>query len=190
MGSRELEAGPAAVVEAVLEGPERDLVVAARAALGPIDPLGQARAIEATGVGIGVAGGAALDGAEHLGDAAEGAPELVGLLARHVARLALVLGMGPGQCEAGPAAVVEGLVGHLVEAVGLMRTCTRQAEGLLPPPLLGPSVGAEWIESVIRSGITSLVARADKWRNNGGVRPRSSAAHEHSVLRCAVHLLA
>ncbi|CAK0834866.1 unnamed protein product [Prorocentrum cordatum] len=78
----------------------------------------------------------------------------------------------------------------LVEAVGLMTACARQSEGLPPSPLLRPFVGAEWIDSVIRGGVASLVARADKWRSDSGARQHSSAAHEHSILHRAVHLLA
>ena len=71
-----------------------------------------------------------------------------------------------------------------------MSACSRQAEGLPPSPLQGPSVGAEWVDSVVRGGVTSLIFRADKWRSDSGVRAHSSAAHKHSVLHRAVQLLA
>ena len=78
----------------------------------------------------------------------------------------------------------------LVEAVGMMSACTRQAEGLPASPLLGPAVGAEWVDAVVRDGVTSLNDRASKWRRESGVRAHSSAAHEHSILHRALQLLA
>ena len=78
----------------------------------------------------------------------------------------------------------------LVEAVGLMSACTRQAEGLPASPLQGPAIGAEWVDAVVRDGVTSLIDRASKWRRDSGVRAHSSAAHEHSVIHRAVQLLA
>ena len=48
----------------------------------------------------------------------------------------------------------------------------------------------EWVDSAIENGVTSLISRSDKWKREGGVRAFSSAAHEHSIVHRAVHLLA
>ncbi|CAK0849368.1 unnamed protein product [Prorocentrum cordatum] len=78
----------------------------------------------------------------------------------------------------------------LVDAVRSMTACTRQAEGLAAFPLQGPAIGAEWVDSVVRDGATSLIDRASKWRRESGVKTRSSTAHEHAILHRAVQLLA
>ncbi|CAK0829896.1 unnamed protein product [Prorocentrum cordatum] len=54
----------------------------------------------------------------------------------------------------------------------------------------GPAIGAEWVDSVVRDGATSLIDRAGKWRRGGGVKTHSSTAHEHAIPHRAVQLLA